>query len=136
MQELKSLDDAVEMLYKETDEYRQKNHVVEDDIDKKLPHHGFGTSVRNELHLWWNETLRDSVFAKDPNADYPKEKPALVKWFNDRNIFHADDMSGTIQAALKAKIADKPFDFDKHIERYFSHWKEYGYENGIFTFDK
>jgi hypothetical protein len=61
----------------------------------------------------------------------PATKPALVQWFNDRNIFHPDDMSGTIMAALKAKLAGEPFDFDSHVQRYYRHWKAQGFKNGI-----
>jgi hypothetical protein len=129
--EPETLDDVVWMLYIQTDEYRAKQNVQPDTIDEKLPHHGFGTGIRNSLHLWWSEDLAKHVFEKDPNADYPKTKPKLVQWFNDLNIYHADDMSGTIQAALKAKIAAEPFDVQKHIQRYFRHWKKYGYKDGI-----
>jgi hypothetical protein len=131
-----NLEEIVTMLYQETEEYRKNNEVDETNIDKKLPHHGFGTSIRNGLNLWWSESLVEAVYEKDPNSDYPKEKPALVKWFNDRNIFHADDMSGTIQAALKAKVAGYEFDFDAHVKRYFKHWKELGFKDGIFKPEK
>lgn len=127
-----TLNEVVELLYQDTEEYRSKNNVTAGNIDEKLPHHGFGTNVRNNLHLWWSERLAEDVFKRDPNADYPKDKPALVKWFNDRNIYHADDMSGTIQAALKAKVAGQSFDFDKHVQRYFRHWEKYGFKDGIF----
>jgi hypothetical protein len=128
----KDLDEVVDLLYRDTEEYRKSNNVDDTNIDSLMPHHGFGTSIRNELNLWWSEDAAKRQYEKDPNTEYPQEKPALVKWFNDRNIFHADDMSGTIQAALKAKISGKNFDFDKHIKTYFKHWKNHGFKDGIF----
>jgi hypothetical protein len=43
-----TLDEAVGLLYEETSEYRFENNVTADNIDQLLPHHGFGTALRNE----------------------------------------------------------------------------------------
>lgn len=132
--EPRDLNEIVELLYEETEEYRKSNGVDETNIDEKLPHHGFGTSIRNSLNLWWSEDLVKAEYERNPDSDYPKEKPALVQWFNDRNIYHADDMSGTIQAALKAKVSGNEFDFDDHVKRYFDHWKNLGFKDGVFKY--
>ena len=118
-----TLDEVVEVLYQDSDQYRKKHNITAANIEEEMPHHGYGTVVRNELHLWWQ-------------PDWPKkhkiEKPAIVQWFNDRNIFHADDMSGTIQEALKAKLAGEPFNVDEHLKVYFDHWRKEGFKDGIF----
>ena len=105
---------------------KKKKNVFEKTVDaiyeemgRTFTHHGEGTSIRNGLKLWWQ-----------PSWNEPK--PEIVKWFNDLNIFHADDMSGSINAALEAKKMGKPFDIHEHIKTYFEHWTKGGFEDGIF----
>ena len=115
-----NLDEVVDMMIELIKEQNVENQVAK----KGIAHHGPGTSIRNNLNLWWQE-------------DWPKlyniPKPPLVEWFNKRKIFHADDMSGTITEAVQAKLNEKKFDVDEHLKKYFKHWKELGYKDGIFT---
>jgi hypothetical protein len=129
MEQPKNLDEIVDLLITQI----KAQEGAEDYVKKNgIDHHGAGTAIRNGFNLWWSEKLRDDVLERDPDSDYPKERPELVAWFNSLNIYHADDMSGTISEAVKAKLNDEPFDIDKHIKRYFSHWKKHGFKDGIF----
>jgi hypothetical protein len=116
----KDLNETVHLLVEEVKKQEAEKYIEE----RGIPHHGIGTSLRNNLFLWWQEGHNYS--------EWPTEKPALVAWFNERNIYHADDMSATISAALQARIKGEEFDFDGHIKRYFTHWKKYGFKDGIF----
>ena len=76
-----TLDEALEML-----ERRMSNEDREflENSDKKPTaqmHHKFGMSLRNDWSLW------------------EKDMP-LVKWFNERGISHADDMSAIILTSI------------------------------------
>lgn len=58
-------------------------------------HHGFGTGVRNEFHLWHPEnpyTMKDYVPEIRDNTDY--------------NPRHADNTSGVIVEKLHAKLKE------------------------------
>lgn len=93
-----SLDDAVTVLYNFlTDE-------AKDQIRKKMPnvHFGSGMQVRNNWGLW--------------------QGSVLAKWFNERGIFHADDMSGLIFTALEKRVREENFDFDEGAKVYWRHW--------------
>ena len=126
-QEFNNLDEVVESLLSEVT-YKERQipgDVSQEEFTRMLSeqHHGAGTSIRNHLHLWWQ---------KDWIKKYGMQKPKLVQWFNDLNIYHADDMSGTIQAAMQAKLKGETFDIKKHLKIYFKHWKELGFKDGIF----
>jgi hypothetical protein len=93
-----SLDDAVTVLYNFlTDE-------AKDQIRKKMPnvHFGSGMQVRNNWGLW--------------------QGSVLAKWFNERGIFHADDMSGLIFTALEKKVREENFNFDEEAKVYWRYW--------------
>lgn len=67
-------------------------------------HHGFGTGIRNNWGLW-----RGSV---------------LAKWFKERGIHHADDMSGIILTSSFRKAQGKDIDLEGQIKFYRDFWEE------------
>jgi hypothetical protein len=113
---MKVFDEVVDTLYNQLMETATKEgyspHIY-------LNHHGTGTNFRNNLKLWWS-------------PDWNEPKPAIVEFFNSKNIYHADDMSGCIMEALEARVGNKEFDFDTHIQIYFLHWKQAGFKDGIY----
>jgi len=66
-------------------------------------HHGFGTFIRNTFELW--------------------SKGPAVKWFNDRGIYHADDMSAIIFTSLHRRENKKYTMVNKQIKHYRAHWE-------------
>lgn len=47
----------------------------------------------------------------------------LVSWFMDNlGIQYADDICGTILAALWAKARNEKFYPEQHVQRYYNHW--------------
>lgn len=69
-------------------------------------HHGPGTAMRNEWSLW------------------EREQPSpLVKWFRERGIWHADDMSEIIFGATKARLTGQPFDLAARTTFYADFWR-------------
>ena len=68
-------------------------------------HHGIGQNIRNEFHLWVEDT-------------------PLVKFFNERGILHADDMSGIILHSLHRKLNNKEIKFKEQVKDYKKYWEE------------
>lgn len=66
-------------------------------------HHGLGTWLRNNWGLW--------------------KGSRLSKWFNDRGIFHPDDMSGIIFDSFWRHLHDKPIKLDEQIKYYKDYWE-------------
>lgn len=93
-------------------------------------HMAGGMAMRNSWCLWWHEC----EFTE--NGVWPKEKPALIKWFNDRGIVHADDISSIISESTVKTIKSIPIDFEQQCEKYFKHWEEQGFEDGVFKYNK
>lgn len=87
-------------------------------------HHMAGAFVRNEWHLWWYE--------KHQFKNWPKEKPIIVKWFNDLGITHADDMSSIIMLSLFRNLSKQEINLDEQLSKCKQFWKNQGYEDGIF----
>lgn len=113
----KNLNEVVDIMIDVILKHNEVNFVKANGI----PHHGVGTNVRNSFHLWWSEELRDNM--NKANVTYPQEKPELVQWFNERDIYHPDDMSGIISNAVKAKLNDEEYNIKVDIEKYKKHWK-------------
>ena len=67
-----------------------------------MPHHGYGTYMRNTWGLW-----HDSV---------------LAKWFKNLGILQADDMYGIISKAYFNHVKGLPFDLDAEIKYYQDFW--------------
>jgi hypothetical protein len=121
--DITNLDEIVNLIISEI----KQQEGAEEYVKKEgIPHHGAGTSIRNRFNLWWNDI--NKRFDKDP-----KDKPPLIQWFNERDIFMGDDLSGIISEAVKAKLEGKEYDPAPTIEKYKKHWKKYGFKDGIYN---
>lgn len=98
-----TLDGAVKAVLRRIPESMRKQ-IRETSNDKLAAgfHHFGGMSMRNSWGLWTGSKL--------------------ARWFAERGITHADDMSGIIFDAAIAKVKNKGFDFEAAVERYQAHW--------------
>jgi hypothetical protein len=76
-----------------------------------IGHHGFGTFVRNELHLWHppSEELRQSIW----DTLTPEKQEFYRNWWvgkgeHQGRTMHADDASHVVITAAVKKIQDEP----------------------------
>jgi hypothetical protein len=67
-------------------------------------HHGFGRWMRNNWGLWTESTLQ--------------------KWFIERGVSHADDMSGIILRSFWRFLNNEPIKLDEQIQHYQDYWKK------------
>lgn len=88
-----------------------------------VTHHAGGQFLRNSWFLWWTEGHGYS--------EWPKEKPELITYFNDMNIYHADDISSII--LLSAYRTHKGIDIklEEQVKHYIDFWKKSGFPDGI-----
>ena len=120
-----NLDEAIEILLEAIGPDRAKMECMTEREFGSAFHHGTGTQIRNSWCLWWSE---------DHGYDaWPREKPAIVKYFNDIDIFHADDMSGIIMNSLYRRMTGKDLNLSEQIEVYKKHWLEQGFKGGIYV---
>lgn len=117
----KNLDEAVDHLISNlvlTDENIKFLEKYKDDERGFVGqiHHFYGMNLRNDWGLWWQ---------KDWVEKYGTEKPPLVQWFNDHEIYHADDMSGIITTTLHRKYFNQPINLEQQIAVYHKHWLKY-----------
>ena len=96
----KDLDEAIETLATE----HNIEFVIRCTEDSFLggSHHGFGTGIRNTWGLWSGSVL--------------------AKWFNERGIYHADDMSGIILTSFYRKAHQVDIDLEGQIKHYRDYW--------------
>lgn len=76
--------------------------ISEDDFTEKT-HFGLGIWMRNNWSLW--------------------EGYRLSKYFNDREIYHPDDMSGIILTSYHRKLTNKNIDLENQINYHKTYWK-------------
>jgi len=69
-----------------------------------LFHHSIGQWMRNNWGLWTGSRLS--------------------KWFNERGIEHADDMSGIILTSFWRRLHDVPLDLANQIDFYQDYWEK------------
>jgi hypothetical protein len=100
--DLNSCMDWVDELHEEQPEYQEWLRLSDEDC--LSVHHGFGTWIRNTLQLWF-------------------EGPP-VKWFNDRGIYHADDISSIILQSTHRRFNKRSIDLEDQIKVYRDHWKK------------
>lgn len=90
-----------------------KKALKPDDIEKMKTgaekemvqyHFGLGTWIRNNWSLW-----KDS---------------RLTKWFNDKGIYHPDDMSGIIITSFWRHLNSVPIRLDEQVKFYQDYWKK------------
>lgn len=120
----RDLEHAIEILTEAYEEHISEIRNMSEGEFQSSTHFWSGMAVRNAWNLWW---YADHNY---PN-DWPEEKPPIVEWFNNIDIVHADDMSGMIMTSLHRSIGGKKLDIEGQVEKYHTHWKEAGYENGI-----
>lgn len=65
-------------------------------------HFGFGRFIRNELGLWTDNEL--------------------TKWFNEKDIHHADDMSSIIITSYHRVKNQKDIKLQEQIDHYINFW--------------
>jgi len=80
-----------------------KNECDVDDTFNHWLHMGLGMNLRNDWGLW---------------HDSP-----LAKWFNDHNVWHADDMSGIILESYKRYLKGDPIELESQAQYYDNYWK-------------
>jgi hypothetical protein len=80
-----TLDEALEMLERRMSNEDREFLENSDENPTAQMHHKFGMSLRNDWSLW------------------EKDMP-LVRWFNERGITHADDMSAIILTSIWRRV--------------------------------
>lgn len=120
----KDLDEAVETFLEHYRNAVDMPNIVEMNEDEfsSYAHHGAGQFLRNSWYLWWQEG--------HGYDSWPKTKPPIVAWFNERGIYHADDMSAIIINSAYRKTHNKPQELEKQIKHYINYWKQQGYKDG------
>ena len=78
-----------------------KNGTKEDTM---MEHHFLGRHLRNNWGLW--------------------KGSRLSKWFNEKGIYHADDMSAIILDSYWRYLNLEPIELDEQIEHYKKYWEE------------
>lgn len=124
----KTLEECFEILDSFLQDKEQFKNSPEENV-MGVCHMSLGLWLRNNWYLWWSEELRDKVTKSNHSKlpmekiDYPQEMPELVKWFRDKGLKHADDMSGVIIISYHRKLNDKPLDVDKQILKSINYYK-------------
>jgi len=67
-----------------------------------IAHHGLEQHLRNTWGLWTGSSLKS--------------------WFEERGIWHADDMSDIILDSLHRDLNGEPIRFEEQIESYRQYW--------------
>lgn len=100
-----NLDQAVEMIVTSLSD-DERNYIIK--CCPETFHFTTGMWLRNNWDLW----DRDTIF---------------VQWcIKNLEIGHADDISGTIFAAVWAWVRNERFDVIQHVQRYKDHWRKAG----------
>lgn len=98
----KNLEEAINLLTN-----NEIKDIIKDKTEDKFiceQHHGLGMLLRNNWGLW-----RDSD---------------LAKWFNEKGIHHADDMSSIILASVYRVFNNKEIGLDEQIQHYREYWQD------------
>lgn len=115
-----NLDEAIQLIIdKIASDQRSIDFIekckTENDFTSTL-HMWFGRTIRNDWNLWWYENHNISV--------WPKEKPLIVKFFNEKEIYHADDISSIILTSAYRKYYNNPIELENQIKKYHRFWLE------------
>ena len=84
---------------------------------------GAGMFLRNTWYLWWHE---GHYYDK-----WPKQKPELVKYFNNLGVVHPDDMSSILIASLYCQVHNMPLAVEAQVENHKDYWRKAGFVDGI-----
>lgn len=88
-----------------------------------MAHHGLGRFIRNGWYLWWTKEIAEEYKAHN----YPQEKPAIVKYFNETwDITHGDDISGVILTSYHRHLNGRDLNIKEQVDKYKAHWGKYG----------
>lgn len=77
--------------------------LTENEFSGRL-HHGFGTWMRNNWQLWGGSRLS--------------------KYFNDKGIYHPDDMSGIILDSYHRNLNGQEIKLDEQVKYYQDYWEK------------
>ncbi len=99
-----NLDECIQELEKSENIEGFKNLAENDAI--WIYHFNIGMYIRNEWGLW--------------------KGSELAKWFNNKDIYHADDMSSIIFASFHRHLNGKPIDLDEQVKYYRDYWESQG----------
>jgi len=77
--------------------------LTENEFSGRL-HHGFGTWMRNNWQLWGGSRLS--------------------KYFNEKDIYHRDDMSGTILDSYYRNLNGQEIKLDEQVKFYQDYWEK------------
>mgnify|MGYP000940205575 CR=1 FL=1 len=98
----KTLDEAIKILRVDPKNDEFALSKTEDEFLGEL-HHGFGTSMRNRWGLWGGSDLQ--------------------RWFKERGIHHADDMSSIILTSTYRQVHGTDIDLEGQIKVYRDYWE-------------
>lgn len=118
-----NLEDAISILERNTkqEDLETAKSMTEKDFSSQA-HFSFGMGLRNNWNLWWSARLA----TENRDKGYPQTKPAIVDFFNNLGIYHADDMSGIIVTSFYRKVVGLDIDLDAQVQRYIDYWAAQG----------
>ena len=97
-----TLEEAIASLLKDFDkcpkDEKEEIKLMAENEYVGATHHFGGMHIRNAWNLWHGSKL--------------------ATWFNERGIFHPDDMSGIIFTSFHRTIIDKPIELETQIKYY------------------
>lgn len=78
-----------------------------------ITHHTLGRFLRNNWYLWWTEETAKEY------KNYPKNKPEIVKFFNEElGIKHPDHISALIIGSFHRVLNGIDLDIDNQAKKY------------------
>lgn len=96
------LDDAIRILYDQLETELEDIYKLTENKFLLQAHHGLGRFLRNEWGLWSGSDIQ--------------------RWFKNKGIHHADDMSSIILTSFYRKLNNKDINLDKQIKQYIKYW--------------
>lgn len=100
----KNLDDAISEIDKQaSDSSKNKIKTMSEKEFLAESHFGSGLGIRNNWHLW--------------------NKSRLKRYFNRKDIYHPDDMSGIILKSYYRHLNKKDIDLKNQIKYYQDYWE-------------
>ena len=83
---------------------------------------GAGMFLRNTWYMWWYEGHYYD--------NWPKQKPELVKYFNNLGIIQPDDMSSILISCAYHSLHRLPLGIEAQVEYYKAQRRKEGFANG------
>lgn len=107
--QIRDIDESFIWLKNHLENYKEFG-AAEESFAVSMSHMGFGMWIRNTLGFW------------DDLSKEHKDRCELVKWFNDRGIFHPDDMSSIIMVSFHRHLNKKDIRLDEQIQHTREYW--------------